>query len=226
MPTEWQLVVRLLLAAGLAGALGVEREVTEQPAGFRTHMLVGLGAGLFAILSAYGFVTVLGDQAAPSENADVTRIASQIVVGIGFLGGGAIIKYGAGVRGLTTAASLWVTAAIGTAVGLGAFVLATVTTALVLLALVGGRPLRNMLHRWTPGKEEFVIEADPGADVQAMVAKVRALGVRVEEMHLSEDDDRWSISLRLRVPPQTTPPEILQIMTSEPHVRHVEWAGG
>jgi putative Mg2+ transporter-C (MgtC) family protein len=226
MPSEWQLILRLLLAAGLAGALGIEREVTEQPAGFRTHMLVGLGAGLFAILSAYGFETVLGDQKAPNENADVTRIASQIVVGIGFLGGGAIIKYGAGVRGLTTAASLWVTAAIGTAVGLGAFVLAVVTTGLVLLALIGGRPLRNMLHRWTPGKEEFVIEAEPGVDVHGMVSKVRALGARLEELHLSEGDDHWSISVRLRVPPQTAPAEIVQTLTSEPHVRHVEWAGG
>jgi len=71
-----------------------------------------------------------------------------------------------------------------------------------------------------------VIEADPGADVHRLVEKVRALGVRVEELHLSEDDERWSISVRLRVPPQTAPAEIVQTMTSEPHIRHVEWAGG
>src|SRR6266487_246446 len=131
MPTQVDLVLRLLLAAALAGALGVERELTEQPAGFRTHILVGLGAALFAILSAYGFATVLAGEPSRGVSADVTRIASQIVVGIGFLGGGAILKYGSTVRGLTTAASLWVTAAIGTAIGLGALVLGSVTAGMV-----------------------------------------------------------------------------------------------
>src|SRR5947207_6025845 len=159
MPSEGDLVVRLLLAASLAGALGGERELTDQPAGFRTHILVGLGAALFAVISAYGFETVVGS-GHQGVQADPTRVASQIVVGIGFLGGGAIIKYGAGVRGLTTAASLWVTAAIGTAIGLGALVLGCVVTGLVLLALVGGRPLRTLLRRYAVNKDEYVVQTD------------------------------------------------------------------
>src|SRR3954452_612123 len=119
MPDEWHLVLRLLLATGLAGILGIERELSGQPAGFRTHALVGLGSVLFAITSAYGFDAIAGSGSHAVVRADVTRIASQIVVGIGFLGGGAIIKYGSNVRGLTTAASLWLTAAVGVGVGPG-----------------------------------------------------------------------------------------------------------
>src|SRR5918992_4404083 len=146
LPSQGDLILRLLLAATLAGLLGGERELTEQPAGFRTHILVGLGAALFAVISAYGFQSVVG--ASPRQvRADPTRIASQIVVGIGFLGGGAIIKYGASIRGLTTAASLWVTAAVGTAIGLGALLLGFVTTVITLVALVGLRPLRRILRR-------------------------------------------------------------------------------
>jgi putative Mg2+ transporter-C (MgtC) family protein len=225
MPSELDLILRLLLASALAGTIGIERELTEQPAGFRTHILVGLGAALFAILSAYGFETVLGGQPAKGETADVTRIASQIVVGIGFLGGGAIIKYGAGVRGLTTAATLWVTAAVGTAIGLGALTLGSVTAGIVVLALVGGRPLRTLLRRYAVTKDEYVVEAGHEADVKEMMQAVRGLGVRIEEIRISEQGDVRTISLILRTPPQIRPAEIIEALSRDPHVRHVEWSG-
>jgi putative Mg2+ transporter-C (MgtC) family protein len=98
VPSEWELALRLLLAAGLAGLIGMERELTDQPAGFRTNILVGLGAALFAIVSAFGFQSIAGEGPTTVVRADITRVASQIVVGIGFLGGGAIVKYGATVR--------------------------------------------------------------------------------------------------------------------------------
>src|SRR5437870_1211596 len=172
MPSQGELILRLLLAGALAGALGGERELTEQPAGFRTHILVGLGAALFAIISAYGFQSIVG-QGPKAVQADVTRIASQIVVGIGFLGGGAILKYGASIRGLTTAASLWVTAAVGTAVGVGALLLGTVTTGITLIALVGLRPLRSLFRRFSVGREEFLVQAHPAVDVERLVDAVR-----------------------------------------------------
>ena len=128
-----------LFAATLAGVLGVERELTEQPAGFRTHILVGLGAALFSIVSAYGFQSIVAASPRLTANADVTRVASQIVVGIGFLGGGAILKYGASIRGLTTAANLWITAAVGLAVSAGILLALPVSAAL----LVGLRHLRR-----------------------------------------------------------------------------------
>ena len=226
MPSELELMLRLLLAGSLAGALGAERELTEQPAGFRTHILVGLGTALFAILSAYGFEAVLAGQPAHGVNADVTRIASQIVVGIGFLGGGAILKYGATVRGLTTAASLWVTAAIGTAIGLGALALGSVTAAMALLALVGGRPLRKLLRRYSIGRDEVSVEADDEVDVQGLMHNVRGLGVKIEEMRIAEEGKNRSIHLTLRLPPKVRPAQIVEVLSRDPHVRDVEWSEG
>ncbi|MDQ3962706.1 MAG: MgtC/SapB family protein, partial [Actinomycetota bacterium] len=110
------LVLRLVVAALLGGAIGFEREMSEQPAGLRTNLLVSLGACLFTVVGAYGLEGFSGQA---SINFDPTRIAAQVVTGIGFLGAGAILREGMNVRGLTTAAALWVTAAVGLAVGLG-----------------------------------------------------------------------------------------------------------
>ncbi|MGH3741778.1 MAG: MgtC/SapB family protein [Micromonosporaceae bacterium] len=113
----------MLLASALGAAIGMEREMSAQPAGLRTHMLVSLGSALFTIAGA----NVLG--------ADPTRVAAQVVTGIGFLGGGAILREGMSIRGLTTAAALWVSAAIGLAIGLEAYLAAVTATGLALLVL-------------------------------------------------------------------------------------------
>ena len=113
LATESDLVLRLLLSAFLGGLIGVEREIHDHPAGIRTHLLVALGSALFTVLSIVGFPS--SDDVA----TDPSRVAAQIVTGIGFLGAGAILKYGPTVRGLTTAASLWIVAAIGMASGAG-----------------------------------------------------------------------------------------------------------
>jgi putative Mg2+ transporter-C (MgtC) family protein len=126
---QLDLVLRLLLAAFLGAAIGFEREVRGHPAGLRTHTLVALGSALFTELSIYGFPTE------PGQPVDPTRIAAQIVTGIGFLGGGAILKEGLNVKGLTTAASLWAVAAIGMAAGAGNWFLAIASTVIVLFAL-------------------------------------------------------------------------------------------
>jgi putative Mg2+ transporter-C (MgtC) family protein len=140
----WELVLRILAAAVLGGLLGLEREISDQPAGFRTHILVSLGAALFTLVGAYG-VDEFFNERAPGVGFDPTRVAAQVVTGIGFLGAGAIIRQGMNVRGLTTAASLWVTAAIGTAVGLGYWT-GAVTVALVTLgALYGLRRVEPVL---------------------------------------------------------------------------------
>lgn len=141
---ELQLAGRLVLGLVLGAVIGLERELHRQPAGFRTHALVALGAALFTIVSAYGFA---------GASVDPTRIAAQIVSGIGFIGAGAILQYGGNIRGLTTAASLWSVAAIGMAAGAGMLVMATIGTVLILVVLalldrveafakarLGGRP--------------------------------------------------------------------------------------
>ena len=129
----YEFVLRLFVAAMLGGVIGLEREYRAKEAGFRTHFLVALGSGLFMILSQFGFDDVLGHYERVS--LDPSRIASQVVTGIGFIGAGTIIFQKHVVRGLTTAAGLWVTSAIGMTAGAGMYVLSIATTVLVLLCL-------------------------------------------------------------------------------------------
>ena len=129
----YEFVLRLFVAAMLGGVIGMVREYRAKEAGFRTHFLVALGSGLFMILSQFGFDDVLAHYERVS--LDPSRIASQVVTGIGFIGAGTIIFQKHVVRGLTTAAGLWVTSAIGMTAGAGMYVLSIATTVLVLLCL-------------------------------------------------------------------------------------------
>jgi putative Mg2+ transporter-C (MgtC) family protein len=135
MSHDVELLTRLLLAAVLGGAIGAERELNDQPAGLRTHMLLTTGACLFTLISAYGF----------GRGTDPSRIAAQIVTGIGFLGGGAIVRDGLTVKGVTTAASIWATASVGVAIGAGSYVLGIGGAALVVGTLFGLRRADNLL---------------------------------------------------------------------------------
>lgn len=126
-----QMLFRLLIAMLLGALVGYERERVGKAAGVRTHGMVSLGAALFTVVSLYGF----------EGTGDPARVAAQIVTGIGFLGAGAILHSGAGVQGLTTAATMWVTAAVGMAVGVGMTLMSVATTVLVFLLLrFGPRP--------------------------------------------------------------------------------------
>lgn len=120
-----QMLLRLLIATALGGLVGYEREREGKPAGVRTHGMVALGAALYTAVSLYGF----------GVTSDPTRVAAMVVSGIGFLGAGAILQDRGSVQGLTTAASLWVTAAIGLAVGVGMISMSLATTVLVFLLL-------------------------------------------------------------------------------------------
>ena len=137
-------VLRLGLAFALGFALGLERELRGQMAGLRTHILVSLGACLFTLASVL-IAAPVGTQSLEGVEVDVSRIASQVVVGIGFLGAGSILRHGTAVKGLTTAANLWLTASVGLSVGLGFPFAAAVTVGLALLALVGLRPLERTI---------------------------------------------------------------------------------
>jgi putative Mg2+ transporter-C (MgtC) family protein len=223
MPSHGELALRLLVAAGLAGVLGFEREMTDQPAGFRTHILVGLGAALFTVLSAYGFRSVPTIGPAQQVTQDPTRIAAQIVVGIGFLGGGAIIKYGATVRGLTTAASLWVTAAIGTAAGIGEFALASTAVGIALVAVVGLRPLRRAIRRYGQGQHELILETDRHADLVQIMGAIQKTDAAVHSVSVSEDEEEREVRLLVRLPPRSSVTKIAEAVSNIPHVRNVNW---
>jgi len=137
-------MLRLVVALVLGAAVGLERERHGHPAGLRTMSMVSTGSCLFTLLGAALF----------TSGTDPTRIAAQVVTGIGFLGAGAILRGGGGVRGLTTAATIWVVAAIGMAAGFGTYVLAVGTAALVLLGLITMRLLRRRLLPWLLPPEE------------------------------------------------------------------------
>lgn len=128
---QLDLAFRLVIAAALGAAVGAEREIHGHPAGIRTHMLVALGSALFTVMSIHGFTT----DGAATGSIDPTRIAAQIVSGIGFLGAGAILKDGVVIRGLTTAASLWATSAVGMASGAGEHIVAVVGAVIILTSL-------------------------------------------------------------------------------------------
>lgn len=136
--TTWQQILNLVIAAALGGLIGLERETGKRPAGLRTYMLVSTGSALFTILSIYAF---------PMEGAarDTARVAAQIVSGIGFLGAGTVWRHRDAVKGLTTAAGLWVAAAIGMAVGAGFGLLAGAATLLVLIILTIMLRLENLV---------------------------------------------------------------------------------
>lgn len=140
-PEIFTMLYKITLSAGLGMVIGAERELRDKPAGLRTHALVAMGATIFTIFS---FVNVFEGM---GYSFDPSRIAAQVVVGIGFLGGGLIFVHGERAQGITTAAGIWITAAIGMAVGFGAYIVSIYTTVLVFLILWGFRHLENKLHK-------------------------------------------------------------------------------
>jgi putative Mg2+ transporter-C (MgtC) family protein len=137
--SDTELIQRLLLAAVLGGILGFEREMRQKSAGLRTNMLIAIGSALFTLMSY---------ELAADGFGDPGRIAAQIVTGIGFLGAGAIMRTDAGIHGLTTAATIWVNAAVGVAAGGGEYHLAFIATAVTLGVLLILQPLERFLDRW------------------------------------------------------------------------------
>jgi putative Mg2+ transporter-C (MgtC) family protein len=186
---EWDLIARLLVAAGLGAVVGLEREASDQPAGLRTHLAVALGAGLFGVISTAGFLEFETTQRASNIQFDVTRVASMVASGIGFIGAGLIFRQGTTVRNLTTAASLWVTAAIGLSCGVGDFAPAIATTLVMLAALALLRIPRNWVRtHLRPEREELRVVLRPGTDEEPLLQALRGLdGVHLDSFALEKD---------------------------------------
>lgn len=163
-----QLTLRLVLALVLGGLVGLEREQNNHPAGFRTHILVCLGASLLMLLSVYGFGQFVNE---PNVRLDPARLAAQVITGIGFLGAGTIMLNGNSITGLTTAASLWVVAAIGLATGAGFYYAAIVTTLFVLMILW---ILNKVERRWLRGKHQRAVNIEM-ADLPGSLASVASV---------------------------------------------------
>lgn len=128
--SEWMYLIRILLACICGGAIGIERTLRQKDAGFRTHVIVALGASLFMVVSKYGFLDMLQFE---GFRADASRIASNVVTGISFLGAGMIFVKGTNIKGLTTAAGIWSTAAVGLAIGCGLYITGVVSTVIIIV---------------------------------------------------------------------------------------------
>jgi putative Mg2+ transporter-C (MgtC) family protein len=187
----WEALLRLAIACALGAAIGFEREIRDREAGIRTHLLVSLGSALFTIVSAYGFheFLVSGDNVV---RTDPTRIAAQIVTGIGFLGAGAIIREGLSIRGLTTAATLWVVAAIGMACGAGYYWPAAAATVLTILALWPLRILAyQLIEHIKPEENRLTVELKEGEPLTRLLALVH----NVRHIEVDDEVDRRVVQL-------------------------------
>jgi len=179
-------VGRLLLVAVLAGAVGVERELREQEAGLRTHMLVGVGAALFVIVGSYSWTGFdFGNRT--GIVLDPSRVVAYVVTGVGFLGAGTIIKHGSSIRGLTTAASLWVVAAIGVAGGAGQYVLAIFATAVVLVSLWPVKAVARYLGLRHTGTRRLVVLLDAESKVGDALLVVEGRGVDLQSTAVADE---------------------------------------
>lgn len=195
LPYE-EIFERLLLAALLGSVIGLDRERLDWAAGLRTHMLVAVGSTVFMLVSAFGFSDILGR---PDVVLDPSRIAAQVVSGIGFLGAGTIIFRKEVIRGLTTAASLWTVAAIGLAVGGGMYVAATGGTAVVLIILVGVKPLERRLFA-NKRQQHFVLLVErKSISLQQIEAAIEKLEMQMNHLAIQPGDtpnkERISITL-------------------------------
>jgi putative Mg2+ transporter-C (MgtC) family protein len=220
MLPDTQLVLRLMLAAVLGSVIGFERERLLWAAGLRTHMLVCVGSCLIMIVSAYGFMTVLG----PHVILDPSRVAAQVVTGVGFLGAGSIILRNEVVKGLTTAASLWAVAAVGLAVGGGLYLAAAAATAIILVILAGIKPLEDR-YRSRRQPVELRMKVEHGAMSVGLLQ--RTLGWRAERVkqlvvHSNDGGDTDAVTITLGNQPVKDTDEIIRILAQLSSVMDVQ----
>lgn len=191
--TDYEIALRLLMACVFGGIVGFQRELNDSPAGFRTHILVCMGSALIMVLSMYGFSDFI------SVNKDPARLAAQVVSGIGFLGAGTILRDGASVKGLTTAASLWVVSAIGLAAGAGFYFSSCLVTFLVFITL--DRSFEYFLFR---NKHILIIVSVNGTcivkEINRTLESHKIISQNTSMMLLNEEKNKTTFHYTLRTP--------------------------
>lgn len=221
---ELTMVMRLIVAAILGGIVGLERGSGDRPAGFRTHILVCVGSALFMLVSIYGIdgVSVEGVE----HRRDSARIAAQVVSGIGFLGAGTILHEGLTIKGLTTAASLWIVSAIGLAVGSGMYLLSTAATVITMITLVTFHSWEKHFAGSSRNDRKFVrviMENRVGA-ITDVTGYLSAKGIKVKTLNIKTDtkDNRLILELYLKVEKNTENIEIIRRIQNIPGVIALE----
>lgn len=197
----WEVIIRLVLAAVLGALIGVERESLSRPAGLKTYTLVCVGSALVMIVSIEMFV-----EYKHWANVDPGRIAAQVVSGIGFLGAGTILREGASIKGLTTAAGLWVVACIGLAAGAGMYTASIISTILILLVLVYFYKAQDIFTGLRVYKGIVITVDDRPGQIGIIGSILGSMDVHIKNINLNsqEDTGRLEVELLMDVPPETS----------------------
>ena len=217
--SEFDVIIKLLLAATLGGLIGLERETHGRAAGLRTHILVCLGAGLIMLTATYLF-----EAYQHSSRVDPFRIAAQVVSGIGFLGAGTIIRFRASVRGLTTAASLWASAAIGLAVGCGFYQAALFTTVLVLISLLYLTKLESRILRKDWYKTLSLVTKTGPSQLEAIREILSDYKVEIRDLGVDKiDENKVTLELHLKLSNIRVSDEIISDILNINGIKEARW---
>ncbi|WP_022794435.1 MgtC/SapB family protein [Marinococcus halotolerans] len=219
------ILIRLILAAFLAGVIGIERESKGHPAGFRTHMLVGTGSCLVMLLALFGFQDYL-NQNGDLVAYDPSRLASYVISGIGFLGAGTIIVQGASIRGLTTAASIWIVAAIGLTIGAGMFFAGIAATVLVLTSLI----FLNHVDKWFKNVSDtdvlFIAMDKKANELGETIQRLESMEVQVQKIKGKEFDEEEAPLLhyyiKIHLPEGIAETELYQSLYKVESIKEIE----
>lgn len=218
---ELEIILRLVLSAFLGGSIGLEREALNKSAGFRTHTLVSVGSCLIMIVSISVYL-----QFSSSTNIDPGRIAAQVVSGIGFLGAGTIMRSGGNVKGLTTAATLWVVAGIGLAVGSGAYLAALVTTLIVYISLVYLSKFEDVVSKRKRLQSLNVQVDDRPGQIGLVCSTLGDFNINVINIELIRekfDDDTIQLEMHVRLPASIETSKVISSLESLKGVHNVKF---
>ncbi|MCR8658565.1 MgtC/SapB family protein [Paenibacillus endoradicis] len=219
---EIDLTLRVLIAAALGGLVGFEREWSNHAAGLRTHILVCIGSAVIMLLSIYGFNQFVNEA---SVRMDPARLAAQVISGIGFLGAGAIMRDGSKVSGLTTAASIWVVAAIGLCVGAGFLFTAVLTTVIVLISLFVLNKLENQMMRHRRHRQLVIAVFDKPGMIANVFTQLGEQGIQVTKMSLhnkDEDQPITEMNLCVKVKSHIRLNKSIELINNMEHVKSIE----
>lgn len=216
------LTLRLVLAAVLGAAIGLERERASRGAGVRTVALVAMGSALFTLAGAYGFTDEASDRV-----SDPTRIAAQVATGVGFIGAGAIMRQGTSVIGVTTAATVWMAAALGVLVAAGGYAAATIATAITLVVLVGMRLLKPLARRLGSTRSVLEITYRQGTGtLRPVLDAMGETGASLEDLAIDDGSDGTRrVTLQVRMPRGTPVDHLVAALDDHPDVNRVTASG-
>src|SRR3954452_536438 len=217
------MLLRMLVAAGLGEVIGIEREPAGRGAGMRTHCVVALGAAIFTLAGAYGVADASG-----AANVDPSRVAAQVAAGVGFIGAGAILRHGSSVQGVTTAATVWLAAAVGVMVSAGGLGPAAVATGIALLGLVLLRTTKPYVHRFAHRHALLELSYARGhGTLGPVLRELEAAGARSDQIVVEDDHSDVSLpgvrSVRIGVAHvrRATVDELVAVLCERPELRSI-----